>query len=140
MLNLLDPRERRIRRTLAHLSRQRIAFRLPHPETGQRNVWVIEMTPERSDEVKDDLLTSLLRGWVEVVEDSVPATQLEADGSLPNEALLQKREPIYRLTDGGWQVVRGTHALAWSGMLVAIISLVVAIAALAAQHAQVYWQ
>lgn len=40
---------------------------------------------------------------------------------------------MYRLTDGGWSVVRGTHTLALSGMLVAIISLIVAIVALIAQ-------
>jgi hypothetical protein len=133
MFDILDRRERRIRRTLAHLSRQRLAMRLPHPIPGHNPVWVIEMTPTQTEDVKDDLLTGLLRGWVEVVEDSVPSSQLMPDGSLPAGALLQDRETMYRLTDGGWSVVRGTHTLALSGMLVAIISLVVAIVALIAQ-------
>lgn len=130
MFDAFDPRERRIRRTLAHLARQRIALRLPHPQPGQNDIWVIEQTPSRTDEVRNDLLTCLLRGWVEVIDDSVPSSQLGADGSLPKGFSPEAREPIYRLTEGGWGVVRSTHALAWWGMVVAIISLVVAIAAL----------
>jgi hypothetical protein len=133
MLNLFDARERRIRRTLAHLSRQRIAMRLPHPIPGHNPVWVIELTPTQTDEVKDDLLTGLLRGWVEVIEDSLPSSQLNPDGSLPAGPLMQNDETMYRLTEGGWAVVRGTHALAVSGMWVALVSLVVAILALVAQ-------
>lgn len=132
-MNLFDSRERRVLRTLDHLSRQRLAMRLPHPTPGHNDVWVIEMTPTQSDDVKNDLLTGLLRGWVEVVEDSIPSSRLRPDGSLPDGALWQNQEPIYRLTDVGWAVVRGTHTLAWWGMIVALISLVVAIAALAAQ-------
>lgn len=133
MFDIFDRRERRIRRTLAHLSRQRLAMRLPHAVPGHNPVWVIEMTPTQTDEVKDDLLTGLLRGWVEVLEDSVPSSQLMPDGSLPVGTLLQNHGTMYRLTDGGWSVVRGTHTLALSGMLVATISLVVAIIALIAQ-------
>lgn len=125
---MFDARERRIRRTLAHLARQRIAMQLPHTQGRGRPTWVIENTPANTPENADDLLTCLLRGWVEVVEDSMPMSQLEPNGSLPAGPLFAQSAPIYRLTDGGWSIVRGTHALAVWGMIVAIFSLAVAIA------------
>lgn len=128
---MFDRRERRIRRTLSHLSKQRVAMRLNHPQAGHNKVWVIELTPTATEETTDDLLSCLLRGWVEVLEDAVPSSQLLPDGSLPTGPLMRDAKPVYRLTDSGWGVVRGTHTLAVWGMIVALISLAAAVAALA---------
>lgn len=121
---MIDRREARIRRTLRHLSRQRVALTLPRPANGP--VWVIEMTPTRTPDTSDDLNSCLLRGWVEVLQDAVPQDQLQADGSLPAGPLGQECGPIYRLTDSGWSVVRGTHAVAVAALTVATISLAIA--------------
>lgn len=123
---MFDRREARIRRTLRHLSRQRIALTLPNP-SGGHPIWVIEMTPARSQENDDDLHSCLLRGWVEVLLDAVPTDQLKPDGSLPDQPLGQQNGTIYRLTDSGWSVVRGTHAVSVAALYVAIFSLTVTV-------------
>jgi hypothetical protein len=102
-------------------------MRLKHPVPGNNRVWVVEMTPSDSEETANDLLSCLLRGWVEVFEDGVPSSQLRADGSLPAGPLLQQAKPVYRMTDSGWSVVRGTHTIAVWGMAVAFLSLAAAI-------------
>jgi hypothetical protein len=56
-------RERRIRKVLKRLSRQRVAMVL---EPGR--VPVIEMAVLSSEEIEADLWTCRLRGWLEVVE------------------------------------------------------------------------
>lgn len=97
-------RERFIRKVLRRLSRQRVALLL---QPG--NVWVVERAVTESDGVVEALRTCHMRGWVEVLEDSVPKGALTPDGRLPKGAMFSGQGPIYRLTDAGWNVIHRTH-------------------------------
>lgn len=120
-------RERTIRRTLLQLSRQRVVGIL---QPG--DVWVVELAPKRSEETQAALRTCHLRGWVEVVSDAVPTGSLTPDGTLPPGDPFSGAEPIYRLTEGGWNAINRTHAwvvaacvIAFASFIAGVVSVVV---------------
>jgi hypothetical protein len=96
--------EREIRHTLRRLSRQRVGLIL---QPG--NVWVIENAVVSNNETDAALCTCRMRGWVEILENSLLAGQLTADGRLPDGPIFTREKPLFGLTDSGWGVIHRTH-------------------------------
>ena len=118
-------REFLIRRVLAKLARQRVALVL---QPG--NVWVIESAVGDDETTDAALKTCLMRGWVEVLENSVPKGKLTAEGGLPQGALFNKSAPLWKVTDSGWAAINRTNEWVRIGVLLAAISVLIAVAAL----------
>ncbi|MFT3967841.1 MAG: hypothetical protein QM690_18375 [Sphingobium sp.] len=116
-------RERRIRKVLAGLARQRVAIVM---QPG--GVWVIENALQRDDGVEAALMTCLMRGWVEPLHEDMPMGDL-APNNLPSPPPpFTRTETIYRLTEGGWAALNRAHAWTLAGVLIAVLSLVATIA------------
>src|SRR5258706_11066690 len=113
--------------TLRGLARQRVVGVLT-----PGNVWVVERALQRDDDVRAALATCQMRGWVEVAEESIPHGPLGSDGTL-SDPIFHGNEPTYRLTEGGWAVIRRSNALSLLGVVIAALSLVVAVIALRGQ-------
>lgn len=99
-------REFRIRRTLRRLSKARVALVL-----NPGKVWVIERAMPRNEKIDADVLTCLLRGWVEVLHDDMAIGDVETFLS-GNRTAFQRKEPIYRLTEAGWAVLSWDRQIA----------------------------
>ena len=114
-------REYSIYRTLRLLARQRVALVL---QPG--NVWVIERAVPETERNSENIQTCMMRGWVEILHQSVPSGILNPDGTPPsNDKLIEK--PIYRLTDGGWNAIHRTHVMAILGVTLSLLGVVVAV-------------
>lgn len=112
-------RERKVRRVLRGLARQRVALVL---QPG--NVWVIECALEHDDDVEAQLRTCLMRGWVEVLQEDMPVGKLTATFELPSGPLFTDRNHLYRLTDSGWAALNRAHAWTLVNTLFAAAALV----------------
>ena len=111
--------ERRIRKVLAGLARQRVALVL---QPG--NVWVIERALQRDEETEALLYTCHMRGWIEPLHDGIPTGDLPDDLSLPNGPPFTNTQTLYRLTEGGWSALNRAHAWTLASVLIAVASLV----------------
>ncbi len=114
-------REYSIYRTLKRLSKQRVGMIL---QPG--NVWVIEKALPRTDENEENLQTCLMRGWIEILHESVPMGVLGPNAELPDGQSLTSKEHIYRLTEGGWNALHRTHVIGILSIITALIGLVLA--------------
>ncbi len=121
MMFLTWKRERRIRRVLRDLARQRVALVL---QPG--NIWVLERALQRNGDVEADLQTCLMRGWVEVFQSDTPTGQLTDDLRLPEGRMFPTSETYYRLTEGGWAALNRAHAWMLVNTLIAAASLLTA--------------
>ena len=119
-------RERRIRKVLAGLARQRVALVM---QPG--NVWVIENALERNGDAEANLMTCLMRGWVEPLHEDMPTGQLTPDLEFPSGALFTTKQSTYRLTEGGWAALNRAHAWTLVGVSIAALSLIAGIATIA---------
>lgn len=90
----------KIHRLLRQLAKQRVGMVL---QPG--NVWVIEHAVKDTEETKALLYTCQLRGWIELLHESVPNCWLNSDGSLPNGIPFNSKEHIWKLTDSGWAAI-----------------------------------
>lgn len=115
-------REWQIRRVLKKASRQRVALVL---QPG--NVWVIENALEDTEETDAALKTCYMRGWVEIMENSVPKGRLTAEGGLPQGRIFQSNGPIWKLTDSGWAAINRIHEWTLIGIFLAAVSVLVAV-------------
>jgi hypothetical protein len=111
--------ERRIRKVLAGLARQRVALVLQ-----PQGVWVIERALKRDDEAEAALMTCHMRGWVEPLHDSMPTGDLTDDKRIPDGPMFTRTQTVFRLTDGGWNALNRAHAWTLAGALIAVLSLV----------------
>ena len=111
-------RERKIRRVLKQLARQRLAVIL---QPG--NAWVIEHAINREDGTDEALRTCHLRGWAEpMTERGIPQITLTAQGGLPDDPP-PNYTVIYRLTGAGWDVLHRTHVWIVFTSAVALVTL-----------------
>lgn len=117
-------RERSIYRTLKALSKQRVGMVI---QPG--NYWVIEYAMPRSTENEENIQTCLMRGWVEVLHQSVPTKHVPADFNLQNMED-QGEQHVYRLTDGGWNAIYRRRSLNLLSIFIALIGLGIAVSAL----------
>ena len=115
-------REWKIRRILKKASRQRVA-RVLQPG----NVWVIENALEHTEETDTALKTCYMRGWVDVLENSVPRGSLTKEGNLPEGQLFQSSGPIWKLTDSGWSAINRAHEWMLMGVFLAASSVFVGV-------------
>lgn len=115
-------REWQIRKALRKASMQRVALVL---QPG--NVWVIENALEHTEETDAALKTCYMRGWVEILENSVPTGQLTKEGNLPQGQLFNSSSPIWKLTDSGWAAINRIHEWALIGVFLAAVSILVAV-------------
>jgi hypothetical protein len=125
-MSLLDfRREQQIRRVIRMLARQRVAMIL---QPG--NVLVIENSPTLPYQ-EEALRTCLLRGWVEVLHDSVPHAALPPDMRLSEgPPMFNSQRTIYRLTEAGWQVINRTQTWVVATFAVAFASLIATVLAI----------
>lgn len=115
-------RETEIRRVLSGLARQRVALVLqPH------RVWVIEKALQRNDDVEALLMTCLIRGWIEPLQEDMPTGNLTDDMKLPAGPMFTRHETLFRLTEGGWAALNRAHAWTAAGVLVAVVALIFSI-------------
>ncbi|HEY4548184.1 MAG TPA: hypothetical protein VIG90_17395 [Pedomonas sp.] len=117
-------RERRIRKVLAGLARQRVALILQ-----PQGIWVIERALIRDQDTEAALMTCHMRGWVEQLHDSVPTGDLTLDMKLPSGPMFTRTQAIFRLTEGGWSALNRAHAWTVAGIMAAVLSLIITIAA-----------
>ena len=103
-------REREIRTVLRGLARQRIVS-----YDGSLNAWIVEYPlPADSEALK----TCQIRGWVE----PLPHGGIEKR-VFENHQLTHVRQPLYRLTDPGWNTINSIHRwIVWT-FLVALVTL-----------------
>ena len=117
-------RERQIRRVLSGLARQRVALVLQ-----PSRLWVIEKALQRNDDVEALLMTCLIRGWIEPLQENMPTGSLTDDLKLPTGPMFTRQETLFRLTEGGWAALNRAHAWTAAGVLVAVVALIFSIAA-----------
>jgi hypothetical protein len=115
-------RERFMRSILRKLSRQQVTMVL---QPG--NIWVVEKALTSSEEVDAALLTCHVRGWVEILENSIRKGTLTPDGKLPSGNLFSRYGPTYRLTDAGWNTIHRTHPFSVVTCAVSIAALIAVI-------------
>lgn len=110
-------RERRIRKVLQGLARQRVATILkPH------GIWVIEKSLRRGADTDADLATCLMRGWVEALQEDVPHGNVE-QALARTGPIFTSTTTTYRLTDGGWDAINRAHSWMLVGVVLAAIPL-----------------
>jgi hypothetical protein len=73
------------------------------------------------------LLTCYVRGWIEPLEHAVPSSQLSPTGALPQNIGSEKMQTLYRLTSAGWSVIHRSDLIATCALLIATMSLALAI-------------
>lgn len=117
--------ERKIRRALKAIARQRVAMVL---QPG--NFQVIERSPPREEWFELGARTALIRGWAEVLHENLPTGQVSLQGNTAALPKYMSPETHYKLTDGGWAVLNRSQAWMFATFLVSTISLAVSIAAL----------
>lgn len=116
-------RERQIRSVLSRLARQRVALVLqPH------RVWVMEKALQRNDDVEALLMTCLIRGWIEPLQENIFSGSLTDDLKLPPGPMFTRQETLYRLTEGGWAALNRAHAWTAAGVVLALVTLIFSIA------------
>jgi hypothetical protein len=101
-------RERKVRRVLRALARQRVVIIVDHPDAP----WVIERAVPIFEGVNEALRTCELRGWAHVLHDAVPTQHMSTDDLLDLDAAnlrAPKSTPIFRLTEAGWAALNRTH-------------------------------
>lgn len=113
-------------RPVRRLAGQRVALVL---QPG--NVWVIENAVDDNEKTDTALKTAYMRGWVEPIENAVPKGSLTPDGKLPpTGALFQGSGPLWRLTEGGWDVVNRSHSWALFAVLISVLSFAISVGSL----------
>lgn len=108
---------------MAGLARQRVALVLQ-----PSRVWVIELALQQSDEVEADLMTCLMRGWIEPLHENMPMGDLDLNDLSSGPPPFTRTETVYRLTEGGWNALNRAHAWTTAGVVLALITLIFTIA------------
>lgn len=115
-------RERRIRKTLRAVSRQRVAIVL---QPG--GAWFIENGLPDSDDRDAALATCHMRGWVEVLRAPVPCGRLGDDLDVEKAMNTARLGILYRLTEAGWAVIHRSQGWIVATFLVAACALIATI-------------
>lgn len=95
-------RERRIRKVLVGIKRQRVAVK-------KGELWALERALPRNNEVEADIGTCLIRGWIEPLRENMPTGPLLVDGEVPREPYFNDVQTFYRMTDSGWAALNRAH-------------------------------
>lgn len=111
-------RERDVRNALRRIARQRVAMIL---QPG--DVIVVENSPPNAEWFDVAARTAHIRGWVEILHDAMPTAQVRFEGGTPLIPEQWNPKAHYRLTDGGWSVIHGTHAWTVATFIVSLFAL-----------------
>ena len=110
-------KERKIKRALRTIAGQRVTMIL------EGNVSVIENSPAHTEEFEIAVRTAHIRGWVEVLHNALPTGQIQFQGDKPIIPETLTPQDHYRLTEGGWAVIHGTHTWVIWAFIVGFLSL-----------------
>jgi hypothetical protein len=91
------------------------------------HVPIIELALIRTNDVEADLMTCLMRGWIEPLHENMPMGDLDLDRLAAGLPPFTRTETIYRLTEGGWNALNRAHAWTAAGVLVAVVALIFSI-------------
>lgn len=118
-------RERQVKMALKLIARQRVALVL---QPG--NVLVVENSPVDVGWFDVAVRTAHIRGWVEVLHDAIPSARMgtENDKFVIPEEFVKKTQ--YRLTEGGWATIHGTHGWTLATFLVSFLALLASVVAI----------
>ena len=119
-------RERQIRRSLRAVARQRVVMVL-HPG----GVQVVERSPPNEEWFEVGVRTCHIRGWVEVLHESLPTGAIQMQGLTPLIPSEMAPKTHYRVTEGGWAVLNRSHGWVLATFIVSGLSLVAGLASLA---------
>jgi hypothetical protein len=118
-------RERRVRWALKAIAAQHVTMILPG------NVSVVENSPPHTEEFEIAARTAQIRGWVTVLFEGMPTAQLQFQGARPIIPSQAAPQTHYRLTEGGWAAIQGTHVWLVATFIVSLLALLASIAAVA---------
>jgi hypothetical protein len=115
--------EYRTRKALKKIARQRVAMIL-----NPGGIWVIEKALIKNDETEAAISTCLMRGWIDIHDNSVKMCQLNPDGSLPEnfKGKLQN-DKLYKVTDSGWRVIKREQVILVLSLIFAVLAVVIAL-------------
>lgn len=113
--------EREIKRALRTIAGQRVTMILPG------NFPLIENSPTHTEEFEIAVRTAHIRGWVEVLYEGIPSGQIQFQGNTPILPVQLTPKTHYRLTEGGWAVIHGTHTWVIWAFIVGFLSLVASV-------------
>ncbi|ELB2785434.1 TPA: hypothetical protein ACVOYM_003417 [Vibrio diabolicus] len=116
--------ERKIYRLLKRLSRQRVQLVIK-PE----NVWLIDRALAVNEENEALLYTCQMRGWIEILHESVPHGSIETDGSINKTSPFDGTQHIWKLTDSGWATIQRRHAVSVFSLTLTALGVALAVVA-----------
>jgi hypothetical protein len=121
--------ERSIRKTLRAIANQRVTLILPG------NYPFIERSPLHTESFEVNAQTCLIRGWVAILNESIPVGEVKFEGNKPVLPVEMKYKTTYRLTEGGWAALNRSHnwiiatfIVGLLALLASIISVIIALA------------
>jgi hypothetical protein len=119
-------RERQVRRALRAIARQRVVMVL-----NPGGVQVVEKSPPNQEWFEVGIRTCHIRGWVEVLHESLPTGSIQMQGRTP--LLPAEMTPMthYRITEGGWAVLNRSHGWVMATFVTSGFGLVAGLASLA---------
>jgi hypothetical protein len=117
--------DRKLRSILKKVDKQRV-FGLPKAKDGRPWPMVEHVIPYEDEEFMCGLLNCEFRGWVERFGDEVPILNMHSGQ--------EAHQNLFRITQAGRAVLDRTQAIANFALLVAIISLIVALVGAFADH------
>jgi hypothetical protein len=116
-------RERTVRRALHAIARQRAAMIL---QPG--NVVVVEQSAPDEEWFYVAVQTCHIRGWAEVLHESMPTAAVRFEGSKPVFPSTMAPKTVWRLTEGGWSVINRSHGWIIATFTVGVLSLLAGLA------------
>lgn len=111
-------REYSIYKTLTCISKQRVVLFL---QPG--NAWVIEKALPDADQNQANIRTCMIRGWVDLLRESIPSTNIDNNYDLSKALDLNRKEDIYKLTDSGWNAIHRTHVITLLSIIIALLGV-----------------
>lgn len=89
------------------------------------NAWVIENALPDTNQNQANIRTCMIRGWVDVLHESIPSTNIDNNYGLSKKLDFNKNEnkDIYRLTDSGWNAIHRSHVITLLSIIVALLGV-----------------
>jgi hypothetical protein len=114
----MSDRERDVKRALQAIAGQRVVMFQPNGYP------VIEMGTPDEEWFHVSAATAHIRGWVEVLQNDMPMATLKLrEGASPLQTTPFKPQVFYRLTEGGWMVLRRSHGWVVATFWISLLTL-----------------
>jgi hypothetical protein len=119
----MSDRERDVKRALEAIAQQRVVMFQPNGYP------VIEMGTPDKEWFHVAAATAHIRGWVEILDSDMPMATLKVeDGSPIQQTTPFKPRVFYRLTEGGWMVLRRSHGWVVATFWISLLTLAATLA------------